>query len=336
MANNIIQSAVLKLALWYLVIIMVLSATFSGVLYRISSVELNRGLRRQNIFLNQPPPEDPLAFEQFRLDQLQESRKRLSQNIWLVNLAILLAGGAGSYWFARRSLKPIQDAMDAQSRFTADASHELRTPLAAMQTEIEVVLRDPKLDQEMAANILRSNLEEIAKLKSLSDGLLRLARENGKSTPVESVTLEKITKEAVNQVSSLANDKEITITNSVSDITVLGDEQNLVELAVILLDNAIKYSEPKTTVKLSSKKHNKYGYLTVADQGQGIKASDLPHIFDRFYRADSSRSKEKVAGYGLGLSIAKKIADLHKGTIEAKSTPGKGSTFTVRLPLAQK
>src|SRR4030042_5130229 len=114
MANNIIQLAVLKLALWYLVIIMVLSAIFSGALYRISSMELNRGLRRQGIFLNQPPPEDPLAFEQFRQNQLKESRDRMLQNIWLFNLAILLVGGAGSYWFARRSLKPIQDAMDAQ------------------------------------------------------------------------------------------------------------------------------------------------------------------------------------------------------------------------------
>ncbi len=336
MANNIIQSAVLKLALWYLVIIMVLSATFSGVLYRISSMELNRGLRRQGIFLNQPPPEDPLAFEQFRQNQLKESRDRMLQNIWLFNLTILLVGGAGSYWFARRSLKPIQDAMDAQSRFTADASHELRTPLTAMQTEIEVALRDPKLDQEMAVNILRSNLEEVAKLKSLSDGLLRLAREDGKSLPIKSVSLEKVTKEAVSQVLFSAGAKEITITNSASSIPVLGDEQNLIELVVILLDNAIKYSKPDTTIKISAKKHGQYGYLIVSDQGQGIKASDLPHIFDRFYRADSSRSKEKVAGYGLGLSIAKKIVDLHKGTIEAKSTPGKGSTFTVGLPLAQK
>lgn len=332
--NNIIQSAVLKLALWYLVIIMVLSVMFSGVLYRISSMELNKGLRRQGIFLNQPPPEDPLVFEQFRQNQLKESRERMLQNIWLFNLAILLVGGVGSYWFARRSLKPIQEAMDAQSRFTADASHELRTPLTAMQTEIEVALRNPKLNQEVAVNILRSNLEEVAKLKSLSDGLLRLAREDGKSLLIASVTLEKIANEAVNQVLSLADAQEITITNSASAVTVLGDKQNLVELTVILLDNAIKYSEPKTTIKISTKKHGKYGYLTVADQGQGIKASDLPHIFDRFYRADSSRSKEKVAGYGLGLSIAKKIVELHKGIIETQSTLGKGSIFTVRLPLA--
>lgn len=212
----------------------------------------------------------------------------------------------------------------------------MRTPLAAIQTEVEVALRDPKLDQTMAVNILRSNLEEVAKLKSLSDGLLRLARENGKTLPIESISLEKIIPEAISQVLASAEAKDITIANSVSDIAVLGDKQNLVELVVILLDNAIKYSDPKTTIKLSARKHGKYVYLAVTDQGQGIKASDLPHIFDRFYRADSSRSKEKVSGYGLGLSIAKKIVDLHQGTIEAKSTPGKGSTFTVRLPISPK
>jgi signal transduction histidine kinase len=141
--------------------------------------------------------------------------------------------------------------------------------------------------------------------------------------------------EALKSTQFLASQKLITVVNQVEDFQIVGDKASLVELLVILIDNAIKYSEPKTTIKLTTRKSNQFVSLAVTDHGQGIKASDLPHIFDRFYRADFSRSKTKTNGYGLGLSIAKKIVDAHGGKIEAKSTLGKGSTFVVRLPLAK-
>jgi len=333
---NIIRSAVFQLTIWYLAIIMALSIGFSLVLYRVSDIELNRGLRRQqDIFLNQAVPVPRLpGFDEFRQTQILESRGHLQANLLLFNLVVLLLGGAASYFLARRTLRPIAEAMEAQSRFTADASHELRTPLTAMQTEIEVALRDPLLTKEIAEGLLKSNLEEVAKLKALSDGLLRLTREDGQRDTWETLDIKTIADEAIGQVLSLATTKEIAIDNHISNFEVQGDRVSLVELLVILIDNAIKYSDAKTTVKLTSHQRGQTVTIAVIDQGHGIKASDLPHIFDRFYRADPSRSKERTNGYGLGLSIAKKIVDVHGGTIDAKSVLDKGSTFFVRLPLA--
>ena len=331
---NIIRSAVFQLTIWYLVIIMALSIGFSLVLYRLSDVELNRGLRRQqDIFLNQTVPRLP-GFDQFRQTQILESRGHLQANLLLFNLVVLLLGGAASYFLARRTLRPIAEAMEAQSRFTADASHELRTPLTAMQTEIEVALRDPLLTKEIAEGLLKSNLEEVAKLKALSDGLLRLTREDGQRDIWETLAIKAVADEAISRVLPLATTKEIAIENHIGNFEVQGDRVSLVELLVILIDNAIKYSDAKTTVRIASHQHGQTVSIAVIDQGHGIKASDLPHIFDRFYRADLSRSKEKTDGYGLGLSIAKKIVDVHGGTISAKSVLDKGSTFFVRLPLA--
>jgi signal transduction histidine kinase len=115
---------------------------------------------------------------------------------------------------------------------------------------------------------------------------------------------------------------------------VSGDEQALDKIACILLENAIKYSLDGKTIKLRTYQKDGHGFLEVQDEGIGIKASELPHIFDRFYRADSSRSKTHVAGHGLGLAIAQKLVEKMDGKITATSTPGKGSTFTVRIPLA--
>jgi signal transduction histidine kinase len=115
--------------------------------------------------------------------------------------------------------------------------------------------------------------------------------------------------------------------------TVAGDAASLTELVAILLDNAIKYSPEKSQITLSSQPSGHHVKLAVADQGVGMKASDLPYIFHRFYRADRSRSKEHIEGYGLGLSIAKRITDLHHGEITVTSAPGQGSTFKVKLPV---
>ena len=114
----------------------------------------------------------------------------------------------------------------------------------------------------------------------------------------------------------------------------MGDEKSLTQLLVVLLDNAIKYTDGKSPINLTVKKDTSEINIAVKDGGVGIKKEDLPHIFDRFYRADRSRSKQRVGGYGLGLSIAKRIVTLHNGSIRVESEIGKGSIFTVTLPKA--
>lgn len=330
------ESALMRLTLIYLGIIMVISVGFSVVLYHTSSNEVQRNLRRQSSYFGIPPSGGFGAFDDFRQRELDDSNERLLWRIILANTATLVAAGAASYVLARHTLRPIQESMEAQSRFTADASHELRTPLTAMQTEIEVALRSGRLSKEDARNLLESNLEEIAKLKGLSDGLLQLTTPLHDDTPLDEVSVKEMVSEATHSVRTAAAAKQIEIIKTVGDETVSGHHHALTELLVILLDNAIKYSDPKAKITVASTVHGHHTEIRVSDTGHGIKASDIPHIFDRFYRVDTARSKgTSNDGYGLGLSIAQQLAQRYGGSIGVVSTVGKGSTFTISLPLAQ-
>jgi signal transduction histidine kinase len=264
------------------------------------------------------------SFIIYRVSTSELERNYNRQTVYFDRILTLLA---------RRTLQPIQDALEAQSRFTSDASHELRTPLTAMQAEIEVALRDKSLTKEDARALLESNLEEVVKLRRLSDRLLQLASADNEMelTPT---SLEEVSIEALNRALPQAEAKNILITNEAGPLLVMGNSENLTDVVAILLENAIKYSPPKTTIRVQSQKHGKQALLRVKDQGQGIKASEIPHIFERFYRADQSRTGHSAGGYGLGLAIAKQIVTLHRGDIYCKSTPTKGTTFTVALPLA--
>lgn len=328
------HSAALKLTLWYLAIIMAISLMFSGLLYRVSSQELEHNVNRQlGYFNNFLGPIDFDIYNNLRQRQLDEDTSHLKTNLLVFNILVLAAGGAASYWLARRTLEPIETALEAQSRFAADASHELRTPLTAIQTENEVALRNSKLTKDEAVSLVKSNLEEVAKLRALSEGLLRLANGAGQDIQRQPVDIKPIMATAINRHSKSATAKKIKVTSKV-DGRVEGDYEALVELFSILIDNSIKYSGRSTSVKISSKLHNKQLEVNVADQGQGIDPEELPHIFERFYRADRSRSRSDEGGYGLGLAIAKQIAELHKGYITVQSSPDKGSAFIVSLPTA--
>lgn len=327
------HSAALKLTLWYLGLIMALSIGMSGIIYRMSSDELAQDAQRQiTYFNNQLPPSYFNNFSRFRSAQLDESNARLKSNLIVFNILVLLGGGFVSYLLARRTLEPIEEALESQKRFTGDASHELRTPLTIIQTENEVALRNPGLTKKQAVALLESNLEEVAKLKALSDGLLKLHNGAGQTYKPEVLDLKKVADSALERWQKAADKRRIKIDSDLSSAKVLGEPEGLTELISILLDNAIKYSPDKSKIELSVGKKDKQAYVRVADQGEGIRSSDLPHIFDRFFRADHSRSKLNREGYGLGLAIAKKIADMHGASIDVKSALGQGSTFTIRFP----
>lgn len=337
---RLIQSAVFKLTLSYLGIIMVLSLLFSAGLYRVSADQLIENANRQRGAIQRLPL--PLGLEQQRTDyldsltvQLDESRSHLLFRLALLNVITLLIGGGASYLLALRTLKPIQESLEAQGRFTADASHELRTPLTAMRTEIEVALREKTLSAHDARMLLSSNLEEIGKLEALSAGLLRLARfENGlNQADLAVIPVAELFEAAIDRFQAPIAERRVQLDVQHGTETIMGDRDSLIELVAVLLDNAIKYSPEGSIIKLTSKPSGNFVTLGVQDAGAGIKASDIPHIFDRFYRSDRSRSKEQVKGYGLGLSIAKRIVSLHHGTIGAESVPEQGSTFTAKLPI---
>jgi len=327
------RSVAIRLSLLYLTIIMALSIGFSVAIYNISSRELARHDAPSRI-LTQLDETSRIAFQTIQLDHENQGRLHLQRNLIMLNMLTLAGGAAVSYLLARQTLKPIEDAFIAQGRFTADASHELRTPLTAMQTTMEVGLRNSKLTLKDAKSLMNTTLDEVKKLSILANGLLKLTRSDGSAMPKKPVDLSQVIQAAVDQLELAAKNKGIVVVYNPMPIVILGDDISIKEVMVILLDNAIKYSEPDTQVTITAEPQAKVARITVTDQGLGMKASDTVHIFDRFYRADVSRSREHIEGYGLGLSIAKKIVEAHNGTIEVASTLGEGSTFTIKIPLA--
>lgn len=336
--KTFIGSTTARLGLSYLAIIMLMSIGFSVVFYIASAHELERPGPRMdnpNAIVDDRPrfARDP-AFETFLQTRAAEGRHELMKRLIVVNLIALAAGGALSYYLARRTLEPIEENMAAQAQFVSDASHELRTPLTALQTTNEVALRKPKLTEAEARDLLGYNVAEVAKLKALTDGLLKLARPGSHHLVRSPVSLQAVASDAMNALISAAQAKNIAIEDNVPNLKVIGDQQALAQALIIMLDNAIKYSPDKTTIHLTGGQHGKISQISVQDEGQGIDPKDLPHIFDRFYRAEQSRNKIKADGYGIGLALAKKIVHQHDGEIVAASTPGKGSTFTIKLPAA--
>ncbi len=324
-----------RLALTYLSIIMVLSIGFSFGFYHEASHAANASFERQTVQLR-----SNLYFTTpSRLDLIrQEGKERFNDEVIkrlvLLNLSMLVGGGLLSIYLAKKSLEPLEEALEKQSRFTADAAHELRTPLTAMKTETEIALRAKKLSVESAKETLTSNLEELDKLQSLTDSLLKLAKTNGeKKTEFKDVKVTEVIKEAAAKVAPLAKNRQIDFElPPESKITVRGDYIQLKEVLVILLDNAVKYGQDGTTVTVSALKNDDSVVVKVTDQGIGISKKDLPHIFERFYRADQSRTKVRTEGYGLGLSVAEATVKTHGGSIKATSQLGQGTTFTVSLP----
>lgn len=302
--------------------------------------ELDKGLRGPTTVLHiSGGPGFPQNIGQQIMDEREErydeAKDHLIRQLFLINIFILIGGGALSYYLALRTLKPIEEAHEAQSRFTADASHELRTPITAIRTENEVALMDPKLTLNQAKEQLKSNVEELEKLTTLSEGLLRLAQIDNNHLHKTAVSTKTVVDAAIERVLPHAEKRSILIKPIMTtEDSLLADDLSITEALVTLIDNAVKYSPDKSEVIVRVTSEQKHVIFRIIDKGPGIKASEIPHIFERFYRADSSRTKQHVEGYGLGLAIAKSIADAHNGELTVKSKPGTGSTFILSIPAA--
>lgn len=328
-----------KLTGLYLAIIMVISLFFSLVIYQLSTQELARWARNPEPIINVVPNSNRYNLRQrlqdSRMEYYEAAKHRVIVRLATINLCIFASGGILSYYLARRTLNPIEEAHAALERFTGDASHELRTPITAMRSENEVALMNPKLTLSQAKKQLQSNIEELEKLTTLTEGLLRLTSLDQSELPKKAVSVARLVNEAIEKTSAKAAARHITIEiEKLHKQKVKVNEAGIVEVLVSLLDNAIKYSPEKSTVKVVTALDSKHTRIQIIDQGMGISATDLPHIFDRFYRADAARSKQDSAGYGLGLAIAYDIVSLHNGQLSARSKLGSGSTFTVALPKA--
>jgi signal transduction histidine kinase len=322
------RSATFQLTAWYLGILVAISLLFSVVIYSISLSEVSSrlGFIRTSFEISQP------RYETIRAIQLREAEASLVVSLSITNLAIWIAGGFGSYYLARRTLRPIEEAHEAQSRFTSDASHELRTPLASMKTELEVALRDPNLSAQETRELLLSNLEEVNKLTSLSQMLLQLSRLEHTELKREKVALQSAAQAVIKRFDKAGT--RIKLEGKARRVT--AHLTSVEELLTILIDNALKYStkDSPVIVRLVSERHHMAGF-EVINSGESIPKKDLPHIFDRFYRVDTSRTGGEKKGYGLGLSLAKKIVQLHGGELSVSSGSNE-TTFRVLLPVLSK
>jgi signal transduction histidine kinase len=328
------RSAVLKLTAWYVGALCLVCLVFSLPLYNVASTRLRRGAERQTEVVRQLPekfiPNSIVPMlERQRERQLDDDRRELLNNFILTNLMIIGAGAVASYLFARRTLRPLEQAHAAQAKFTANASHELRTPLAVMQTEIDVALRNKNMSIADAREILASNLEEVERLRTLSDRLLSLTRSTG-DLKRKSIKLDAVIQ---SELKRLTKRHKKPITSEIArDVMVSGDATLLRQVLNILVDNAFAYSGVEVPdVNVVLKQKDDVVTLTVSDKGVGIQPFDLGHIFDRFYRGTDSETV-KPEGHGLGLSLARDIIERHDGTITARSKPGKGSSFIISLP----
>ena len=229
----------------------------------------------------------------------------------------------------------LDESFQSSRRFLADASHELRTPLTIIKGELEELVRTGLLADNVRDRI-GSVLEEVQRITHIVEGLFALSRLDVGEAQREWVKfdLAELVASTADQMSLLAEDKKLTVVcDSSSKVVIEGDRARLKQVIVNLLDNAIKYTPTGGAVQLKVSRADRYAILDVVDNGIGIPSDALPHVFERFYRVDESRSRD-AGGAGLGLSIVKAICAAHGAQVEVTSVPGKGSRFRILQPLA--
>jgi two-component system, OmpR family, sensor kinase len=220
-----------------------------------------------------------------------------------------------------------------QARFTSDASHELRTPVSVIISQTQTALSRERTGPEYRES-LEACQRAAQRMRKLTESLLELARLDAGQEPMkrEPFDLSRVARECVEFVRPLAAERGIEIRCELSTVECLGDAERIGQVATNLLTNAIHFNRDGGHILVSTHAGNGAAILAVADKGEGIPAEDLPHVFERFYRVDKSRSR--IQGRtGLGLAICKAIVDTHGGSIEVSSQPGTGSTFSINLPL---
>jgi two-component system OmpR family sensor kinase len=228
-----------------------------------------------------------------------------------------------------QTLERLESLFTSQQRFLADVSHELRTPLTVIKGNVDLMRRIKEADEESLSSID----QEAGRLTRLVGGLLMLAQaESGKlALNMNPVELDLLLTEVFTEMTVLASNKVKVHLNDIDEVMVNGDRDRLKQVLLNLVANAIQYTPQGGDVYLSMSKIGEQARIIIRDTGPGIPAEDLPHIFDRFYRAEKSRTRSTTSGFGLGLSIAHWIVEHHGGQIKVESKDGKGTTFVIWL-----
>lgn len=273
-----------------------------------------------------------------RITFADTSSERAAIMRWLVNSLLVGLGGLAaffliSFFLSRWALEPVEAAWERQRQFVADASHELKTPLTVILANTGILLHHREETVAQQAKWVEYTRDEAERMKKLVDELLFLAKSDAARSihAFLPVNFSDVVWNNVLPFESVAFECHVTLESKIAqDICLTGDEGQLKQLVAILMDNACKYAGEGGRVTVTLEKVQDRARLSVHNTGEPIPPDQLPRVFERFYRADSARAG---GGYGLGLAIAKSIAEAHRGRITAESTKEAGTTFTVTLPM---
>lgn len=326
-ANNF-TGAVIRLTVYYTVGVFVILTIFSALVYGLFTLGIVHELKEdvpvndRNMIIDERSSATEVADDLFDVLLLSDSI--------LLALTVVV-----SYLLARKTLAPLADSYQKQRRFVGDAAHELRTPLSVLKAGSELLLQHERKAHEYKKFILESQ-DEINRLITLSNDLLFLTQ-HSEVVPqnYEELSISQVAEKQYEHIRSYAQMKGITIEAHIEpDVRIKGKYDDFARLVLNLLKNAIDYNTPNGTVTLTLDTKQGNIVLAISDTGIGIAPSDVPHIFERFYKADASRTQSESTGCGLGLAIVSEIVTRYKGTIDVSSTLGKGTTFTVQFPYA--
>ena len=265
-----------------------------------------------------------------QLEQISQNHEHLivvvMASFWLLSLI-------ASVYLARVSVKPLLESMQKQKSFVENASHELRTPLAVLQNRLESLFRKPEATIMESSESIASSLEEVRNMRLLTTNLLNLARRDDGIKPEYGEVTPDFFTTAFSNYAIIAeeSDKVFDFKNLVSK-SITTDKVLLKQVMTILFDNAIKYTEEDGEIYFVASANDRSLTLRISDNGPGIAGDDKKKVFDRFYRVDKARTRQK-GGFGLGLSLAKQIVDALKGTITVKDNKPRGTIFEIKVPL---
>ena len=265
--------------------------------------------------------------------QLEQISQNHEQLIVVVMASFWILSLIASLYLARVSVKPLLESMQKQQSFVENASHELRTPLAVLQNRLETLFRKPEATIMESSESIASSLEEVRNMRFLTTNLLNLARrDDGINPELGEVEPDFFNTTFTNyEMIASENNRVFHFENRIHR-TIITDKLLLKQLMTILFDNAVKYTEEEGVIHFVIAATERNLYLSVADDGIGISAADKKKIFDRFYRVDKARTRQK-GGFGLGLSLAKQIVDALKGTISVKDNKPHGTIFEVKIAI---
>ncbi len=319
MKDKIFHNAKVKLTAYYVAVMFCILALFTSILMFTIESRLRTSLDGKILIIQEQ--EDPIRSASDDIEVI----------IYTIDGLLLFVIAFLSYFLAGRTLRPIKDTLDAQSKFSADASHDLRTPLAIIITESEVLLQSKEAGVHEYKKVIESNIEEAKKMNILVSDLLVIARGEGSVLEKEKVDISVLLSTITNKMKQQIDNKNLLLIQNIEKNILLSiNTKDIERIIKNILQNAINYTKAGT-IQVTLKQKNTKVVLEITDTGVGISKKDLPFVFDRFFKAEHSRNDE--SGSGLGLPIAKTLLERHGGTIDITSEIGVGTKATIVFKL---